>query len=126
MRSPHRRLDAAAIRYATSRAKGYAQELLQAVRDFEADPNRELRLETALECKSCFYLHRSRVGGAAMTYWTCGVCGKEDLHGSTATPRVCISCAKEHQLCRNCGGDLHMRERRRKFPTPVDPPRPVD
>lgn len=115
MKAAKRALDPHAIRWATGFAIRVAREQVDAVHAFEADSESTLRLAKC-ECKTCFYLRRSRVGGAAMTTWYCGVCGREGLHGSTATPRACIDCAKEHSLCSHCGGDLEMRDKRRKFP----------
>lgn len=120
--TPLKRYD---IEFATQRAKMYAGELIEAVQNFQADSERKQRLAEAVECKACYYLHRSRWGGASITRWHCGVCATEGIHGSTAVPCVCKSCAKEHELCSNCGGDLHMRVRRRTFPTPAPSPAPV-
>ena len=65
-----------------------------------------------LECKCCFYL-RSGLAGQAFTEWKCVVCDTQDTWANTSTPRVCVACAKKHSLCVRCGGDIHMRSRRK-------------
>lgn len=111
-------LTAYAARWATGSAKRIVNEAISAAERCKKDADREKRLG-ALECPSCFYIRSSRVGGASMTTWYCGVCAEEGLHGSTAVPRVCRRCAEKHSLCVQCGGDLNMRERRRKWPEPL-------
>lgn len=68
--------------------------------------------QKAQECKCCFYLS-SGLAGQAFTEWTCAVCGAKDCWANTATPRVCKDCATKHALCVRCGGDIHMRSRRK-------------
>lgn len=86
---------------------------------FQEDTQETAR-EAALQCRACYYLFADRIGGAAMTTWYCGLCGTEGLHGSTATPRLCDNCARTHELCRECGGDIKMRTRRKRpWPEPV-------
>lgn len=118
MRARRRPLDAYRIKWQTSMARIRAREAEQGVDGYRSDDGREKRMEVH-ECRSCFYLYRGRVGGAAMTNWKCGVCGTERTAGSTNTPSCCPDCAREHSLCTYCGGDLEMREGRRKFPTPA-------
>lgn len=117
METPYSPLDRRTIAFNTSMARRHAEEAVQAVKDYEADSEKTERL-TAGECKRCWYLWRGRVAGQAMTTWYCGVCGVEDMWGNTGTPKVCKACSTEHTICRECGGDLHMRANRRKFPTP--------
>jgi hypothetical protein len=71
------------------------------------DPDKERR-ESEGFCRWCYYT--SSVG----VDWSfpCMVCEEEML---MTRNRVCADCAKEHRLCRRCGGDLDMRARRRKW-----------
>jgi hypothetical protein len=119
MRARRFKADAYNITFQTSMSRRHAEELVEAVRGYEADDKKEERF-AAVECKRCFYLYRGRVGGCAMTRWSCGVCGKKSMHGSTAVPCICKDCGTKHKLCTYCGGDLDMRERRRKFPEIVE------
>lgn len=118
LRTPMRPLDAYQVRFRTSMAIANAEEACAVVHDFEADADRERRLDVH-ECRRCFYLMCGRVAGQASTNWRCGVCGAERTHANTATPAACGTCAREHRLCTYCGGDIEMRRGRRKFPTPV-------
>lgn len=125
MRNPFRPLTESDARFRTSIARAAAEEAVQSVRDFEADALKDRRLEVC-ECRTCHYIRSGRIGGCAMTAWFCGLCGKESLAGSTNTPRVCQDCGKKHSICTHCGGDLDMRDRRRKWPTPVSQPAPAE
>jgi len=121
MRNPFRPLTPSDVRFRTSLARSGAEEAVQAARDFETDARKDRRLK-AVECKHCHYIRSSRIGGAAMTTWFCGLCGKRDLAGSTNTPRVCDDCGRKHSICTHCGGDLTMRNNRRTYPEPTDQP----
>jgi hypothetical protein len=113
-----RKLDAEAIRFKTTMARDYATEVEEAVDAYRGDAERAAR-EARGECKTCFYLRRSRFGGAAMTDWSCGLCAVTSMHRNTSVPTVCLSCAKEHQLCSYCGGDVNTDTHRTTFPTPA-------
>jgi hypothetical protein len=77
-----------------------------------SDGDRDKRL-AALECPWCFYQAHGRIGGSAMTGWTCAECHQDQpLWSSTATPKLCPPCAHELELCRECGADLDLRHRR--------------
>jgi hypothetical protein len=103
----------------TSYAKSAYDDLIKRARDAENDTERDKRLEKH-ECKCCFYVFRGRIGGAAMTEQNCALCHEPQMYGSTNTDVVCMACAKESHICKHCGGDLDMRERRRFWPAPVD------
>ncbi|MBC8738568.1 hypothetical protein F6X40_17560 [Paraburkholderia sp. UCT31] len=120
MHRPRRTFDRFALISATERSRMYVDSILALAREIETDARKSLRLEKQ-ECKSCFY--RQRVGGASMTSQPCACCGKLMQFGSTATDALCPECAKEHSLCKHCGGDLEMRPRRRNWPTAADAPR---
>jgi hypothetical protein len=119
MRNARRKASRENIRFHTMMAARMGEESVERANAFEADADQGLRVQ-AMECRTCFYIKSSRVGGAAMTTWECGVCAKPDIHGSTATPVVCDACAKEYDLCRNCGGDLNMDMSRSHFPEIVE------
>lgn len=38
---------------------------------------------------------KSGMGGCAMTSFTCGFCGKEEMWSNTAVPNICKGCAKD-------------------------------
>ncbi len=96
------------IRSTTAKALGYAT-------DYRKKERREASL-----CKRCYYGDRvngGRIGGAALTTQPCGVCGKEQMYGSTATDKLCRDCAVTYQLCKQCNADQELRPRRKvNFP----------
>ncbi len=120
MRSHHQPSDPYSIQSATGRAREIAKRIVESAEAFTSDRDKGERKERG-ECRVCFYLRSSRLGGSATTTWTCGVCARTARHGSTATPRVCDVCAAEHRLCENCGGDQNLNMSRRKYPTLTTP-----
>jgi hypothetical protein len=98
---------------ATERSKQQVQRWIDLAKRVEQDVDKPKRLERH-ECKACFY--SQRVGGAAITSRKCMCCDTSQTYGSTNTDVLCVKCAKEHALCKHCGGDLELRERRRNWP----------
>ena len=76
----------------------------------EEDPQREKRLEESL-CTGCFY-EKSRIGGAAITFRQCAFCTEMLNSGNTNIDIMCRDCAKAAGLCRHCGCDIDMKNRR--------------
>jgi hypothetical protein len=101
---------------ASSRSHSYLRDLLERARRAEQDVDRQARLAKGF-CVSCHYVI-GRIGGAAMTSQPCACCLAPQMYASTNTDALCLPCAKEHSLCKHCGGDLDMRERRRNWPEP--------
>ena len=100
-------------------AKEYGEKIVANALKWVTDADKVQR-KKALECKTCFYLKRGRIGGCAMTDFPCGICGIKCMAGSTNTDRLCANCSKEHQLCIYCGSDLELRVRRKfNLPSPV-------
>ena len=114
MNIPARRLDIVAMSNATHQAKSQSESLIERATRLQADAKRTERLEAGL-CRWCFYA-AGRIGGAAMTTQPCAACKEDQLYSSTCTDVLCLPCAKEHDLCKRCGGDREMRTLRRKWP----------
>lgn len=89
------------------------KSLERKVMRYNLDQDREKRLEKQ-ECKYC-YIIDPRIGGQAMTHSQCAICGGTIINSSTCVDKICKACAAEHSLCKHCGGDLEMRQNRRKF-----------
>lgn len=53
-------------------------------------------------CRACFYVHR-RIGGDALTPFTCTCCGQAAIAATTAVPRLCPDCAQAQSCCQECG-----------------------
>lgn len=104
-------IDSESIYFATELAKGQLEWIIDLAKLLKEDPHKIERRKKAL-CKPCFY-NRSRIGGAAMTFQPCGICGEEMPFGNTVTDSCCTKCALENNLCKHCGGDIEMRQRRK-------------
>ena len=109
------KVDAVSIFSATDRAKSRIDNLRKNLEDIDNDPDKDNRLSKSL-CKHCFYLHKARLGGAMMTSRACGICDSQETYSSTATDPLCLPCAKENGLCKQCGGDIDLKQRRNKRP----------
>ena len=114
MTRPARKIDIVSMTSATNLSRHAMDETIKAAMNLDGDPEREKRRVAHL-CRWCFY-RGPRIGGAAMTSQPCGLCGKVQHFGSTATDDLCDGCAKEHDLCKRCGGDGELRLLRRKWP----------
>lgn len=78
-------------------------------------PKSEARLQRTEEClcTCCFYLERYRIAGCAMTDSNCTYCGEVTHFSSTATDDFCLKCAKELKICKRCGADIDLKDRRK-------------
>lgn len=63
------------------------------------------------QCKVCYY--NSRIGGARITHSNCDLCQDRVLYASTNVDKICKFCAVEHNLCKHCGSDINLKERRK-------------
>lgn len=97
----------------TERARSRVHAWIKLSNDVTLDIRRLERLDRS-SCKACFY--GVRVGGRSMTDQPCMCCGKDELYSSTDTDVLCIQCAEKHSLCKHCGGDLEMCNKRRDWP----------
>jgi hypothetical protein len=85
----------------------YIQKCENALEDID----KKLRKEKQ-ECIYCYYLD-SKVGGSVMTTSYCGICNKTLRSENTDTNALCIDCAEKHKLCKHCGGDINLKNRRK-------------
>lgn len=117
MKAHRHRIDSASIEWANMTAKDridYARRLVNA---FDNDPNRDERLEHS-ECVICF--GASRIGGATCTSRQCGLCDCIVRSGNTNVDVLCIACAKGNGLCKHCGADIDLKNRRKRvIPSPT-------
>ncbi len=111
---PARHLDIVAMHSATHMATRQVEDSIKHAIRVQDDPEREKRI-AANQCRCCYYLS-GRIGGAAMTSQPCSSCAVDQMFSSTNTDALCDACAKEHSLCKHCGGDREMRTLRRKWP----------
>ncbi len=73
------------------------------------------------ECPVCYY-NPDRIGGAAITTGVCGLCEAEKIFANTCVDVLCLDCAKKHNLCHHCGGDIDCKARRKQRFTPKPTP----
>lgn len=121
MRQRNRRnVDLCSILRASDWAKEYLRRSEQDLRNMTEDPQKDDRL-AKMECVVCFYPFRGRIGGTMCTSSQCGICQKTIHSSNTNIDVVCLDCAKAHDLCKHCGGDIRMRTRRKFDPAVVLP-----
>ena len=106
------KIDLYGVQSVTDRNKHRIEMMSARLLEFYTDPRVEDRKTKAL-CRVCYYVDRSRIGGAVMTTQPCGVCEIDVLYGSTATDVLCVPCGVKNKLCRQCGGDANLVMRRK-------------
>lgn len=111
MRKGKAKIDRASIEQRNREHKSLIAHYKRLVERVTTDMFRKKRLE-AQECVICF--GGSRIGGAACTSWACAFCGKESWGGNTNTDVLCHECAKKAGLCKHCGADIDLKNRRKR------------
>ena len=106
-----KKFDAYAVQFQTTQMDIYSKDIIKCAMAFLTDHDKAGR-KKKLECKACYYMRTSRIGGAAMTQVACGICDKVIMYGSTNTDAMCRECAEKYQLCVYCGADQELRPRR--------------
>ena len=100
-----KRINLITVLNATATARGYRESCRKVVED----PERAERLAKP-ECVLCHYYFSH--AGVGIKKDECGLCGKE-MRGSSNMDLLCPECAREHRLCRHCGADLELKNRRK-------------
>lgn len=85
--------------------KKYYENLKSKIDDYDNDINKDRRFEN-FKCKHCFYLRRDTVSGSAFTQYDCIDCGSEEVSSNTNVDKLCLSCAKNNNACKHCGGQM--------------------
>ena len=106
MRIESRPLDLCEVLYRSTTAR----EMVDLCRRQGNDEDKAARI-LAQECQGCFYLRKA--GGAMMTSRQCGLCDTEVHSCNTCIDRLCTDCARKNRLCKHCGGDIDMKQRRK-------------
>lgn len=127
-----KKIDAVAVLFQTTQNDIYIRERIKEAHAMEHDTDRVARRKDCL-CKFCHY-RGSVIAGQAFTDGECGICRTPIQSSNTYIPVLCRDCAKKHSLCRQCGADMELRTRRRKFdfpkvqeiPPEPGPPRPAE
>ena len=111
MESRRRLVDAVSVEWANGKATGYVEESRRRLRRFDEDPDKAARIAKQ-ECRYCHYM-TGRIGCTAMTRQQCGVCETVGMFGSTCTDVLCKPCAERLALCKHCGADMELKNRRK-------------
>jgi hypothetical protein len=106
------RIDRYTFEWANGNHKFHVADMRERIRKLDADADRPAR-EAKGECLYCYYFHTQRIGGAAMCSRECGLCDSNVTSGSTNCDVLCKECAKERGLCKHCGADLKLTNRRK-------------
>ena len=118
MNQSAKKINQDSVTWATDMALSRKESIIRKALNLVNDPEKKKRKEANL-CLICFY-QEGRIGGAAITNRPCGLCKEEQSYASTATDDLCLPCAKEARLCKQCGADLNLGPRR-KFSTGSEP-----
>lgn len=101
-----KKFDLDTVRFNTQAQK----DRLKTYSDFLNDPKRDERREAQL-CVLCYY--DSRFAGQAFTQSECAKCQREMHFHTTSQDYYCQACAKEHRLCKHCGSDVELKDRKK-------------
>lgn len=112
MKAARQNITLSNIEFHNGMHRGRLDELQQFVYRAQHDPAKKARLEKQ-ECVACFY-SGSRIGGATVTTRQCGLCDESLLSGNTNVDVLCVGCARRAQLCRHCGADIDLKNRRKR------------
>jgi hypothetical protein len=68
----------------------------------------------AQECKVCYYIRGPVVAGQSFSSHPCknSECDEETKHCNTDVPEYCRDCATKYGICRRCGADAELKERK--------------
>jgi hypothetical protein len=94
---------------ATYFANRRIRDTLKRAQQIKQDSDREARIARQL-CKACHYF--PAIAGQAFTDQPCACCDAMQTYSSTHTDALCMECAKAHELCKHCSGDIDMRSDR--------------
>lgn len=92
-------------------ATASANAALDHARDAILDKGRKSRLAQRL-CPACYYLRGTQHTNVSTTK-DCELCSTTMQFGNSLVSVVCDTCATNHKLCKRCGADIELRERRK-------------
>lgn len=107
MRKQRRKVDLVSIELQNNRHKDHIKSIRKNLEKFDSG------FRDRNKCGYCSTFARSRIGGSAITTVQCALCDKELTFGNTATDILCDDCAAENNLCKQCGADQELKNRRK-------------
>lgn len=105
-------LDSMAIEYRTRQHVDRINGMRELLEKFDADPEKSERIEQVL-CKCCYY-SKSQIGGQAFSSRQCASCDWIINASSTCVDVLCVDCAERRGLCKRCGADINLKNRRNR------------
>jgi len=94
------------LEWANTLAKDRLEWAKRLIEDAEKDERKQKQ-----ECVVCYF--SKRVGGAMTTKVECAYCDRVMTFGNTCTDVMCIDCARKRRLCKHCGADIELKNRRK-------------
>lgn len=110
MKTQLRKLKKTDVQWTTDNQKERFKSVVKTALNYVNDPEKTKR-RSEQYCICCFY-RGSVMAGTSMTESQCGICEKEMRWNSTHQEKLCITCAKEWILCRECGANIDLKEPR--------------
>lgn len=108
------KIDAVSITNRTYVQKCCADSIIERANMMQQDHERIERLAKS-ECVVCYVPYGSgRAGGAMCTSQECAFCDTVLHSGNTCIDVLCIPCAKANGLCKHCGADVDLKQRRKR------------
>lgn len=118
-RRPRPLLNNISITWANENHKNMISYYRRRLRQANEDVDRKKRL-AAGECVMCHY-DRSRIGCAVCTSVQCAFCDEVLYSGSSNIDLMCTACAVKAGLCKHCGADIDLKNRRKRvLPIPTE------
>ena len=102
-------IDRCSIERQNGNQRAYIDHIVARYNQLTLDLDRKERM-AAQQCVVCW--KAGRIGGAAFTTRQCGLCDTTLHSGSTNIDVLCPECARRAKLCRHCGADLELKNRR--------------
>jgi len=99
------------IAWANSQARQRVDDLRRRLAAFDANPSGQDGY-----CGYCSRISSDRIGGAAITTRPCGLCDHQMTFSNTSTDALCQDCGQANGLCRRCGADVELKDRRKPYP----------
>lgn len=113
MERPHKKYDRYRYEWETGVAQGNVRKVQELADKLASDPDRPARMQKGC-CTWCYYRPGPMVCNA-VTKKPCDICDTPMQFGNSNVDAVCENCSKEHGICRQCGGDLNLKIRRKPF-----------
>lgn len=109
MKLAREKIDEMSIINRTDRQLDEIRSISKKAKILKADPEKSFRTSASI-CKVCFY--GIRIGGQIRSTRQCAFCDKFMSASNTEVDVICIECAQSQKLCRRCGADVDLIQRK--------------